>query len=183
MKSLGNTRLFCLAVLFGILVVLGIGAYDRWVRRPPIVANKLTSDIFVTEQIQLADIPALRARGFASIVDLRPDGEVAEQPSAKDVESITIVNHMGFAYVPVLHGEIPDSAVDALNKALSTNSRPVLLYCRSGRRAVRTWSLVEASRAGGMKADVIQATAKAAGQSVDDLLPAIAERIARRQRK
>lgn len=183
MKSLSNTRLFGLAVLVGILLVLGIGSYDRWTRRPPVVTSKLTPDISVAEQIQLADIPALKARGFAAIIDLRPDGEAAEQPASKAVKSIAVENHMGFAYVPVPHGEIPVNAVDALHKALSTSARPVLLYCRSGRRAVRTWSLVEASRSGGRSADAIQAAAKAAGQSVDDLLPAIAQRIALRPKE
>lgn len=180
MKSLSNSRLFGIAVLVGILLVLGMGGYERWGRRPVVVTRTLGGEISVAEQILRDDIPRLKASGFAAIIDLRPDGEADDQPDSKAIESVVVGNRMDFAYVPVPHGEIPDSAVQALSSALSSLPRPVLLYCRSGRRAVRTWSLVEASRAGGQNAEAIQSAAKGAGQSIDDLLPLIAQRIALR---
>ncbi|MFL6657217.1 MAG: beta-lactamase hydrolase domain-containing protein, partial [Massilia sp.] len=90
------------------------------------------------------------------------------------------LNALNFVYIPVPHGAIPDSAVTALGKALANSPGPVLLYCRSGRRAARTWSLVEASRTGGLDAAQIIATVKASGQEVDDLKDALEQRIAAR---
>ena len=52
---------------------------------------------------------------------------------------------------------------------------------RSGSRAARTWSLVEASRKEGMDVDSILAAVKNAGQSADDLKQNIIERIAKRK--
>jgi len=87
---------------------------------------------------------------------------------------------MNFAYVPVPHGDIPAGAVTALARAMAENPKPILLYCRSGRRAARTWSLVEVSRSDGLDAADILAAVKAGGQSAEDLDTAIAARIANR---
>lgn len=54
------------------------------------------------------------------------------------------------------------------------------MYCRSGSRAARTWSLMEASRPGGRSADDILAAVKRSGQGADDLAGAINARIAKR---
>ena len=180
MNAINNKWLFFLSVLLGTTLVLAKSGYDYWTRVPVVVTHRLTADISVTDQIQLNAIPFLKVNGFATIIDLRPDGEAVNQAPSKAVEESAHQNHIEFAYVPVPHGEIPASAVSALNKALTTSPRPILLYCRSGRRAVRTWSLVEASRPDGMDASAIQATAKSSGQSVDDLMPAIAQRIGQR---
>lgn len=180
MKPLSNARLFGLFVLIGMLFVLGMGAYGRWSRRPHVTMHPLAAEVAVTEQIQLSDIPQIATRGYQTLIDLRPDGEAADQPASQAVEAAASASHLKFAYVPVPHGDIPDSAVNALSQALAASPRPILLYCRSGRRAVRTWSLAEASRPHGLDAQAILAAANAAGQSADDLLPAIAQRIARR---
>ncbi|WP_051711454.1 TIGR01244 family sulfur transferase [Andreprevotia chitinilytica] len=175
-----NKWIFGLSVLLGVFIVLGMQVYSRWTQPPQIKINNLTTDISVTEQLKLDVVPQLKAQGFATIIDLRPDGEAADQPAAATVESAARANNVTFAYVPVPHGDIPDAAVAALDKALSTSPRPILLYCRSGRRAARTWSLVEASRPGGLDAAAILAAVKASGQSADDLDTAITQRIAQR---
>ncbi|MFX5521947.1 hypothetical protein ABTD78_22020, partial [Acinetobacter baumannii] len=77
-------------------------------------------------------------------------------------------------------GDIPDRAVTELGQALADKSGEVLLYCRSGRRAARTWSLLEASRPNGLKTQAILAAVKESGQSADDLESAIEQRIRQR---
>lgn len=180
MKFLSNARLFGLFVLIGMLLVLVPNGYEHWTRERRIDAHPLTAGVKVTEQIRLGDVVRIQAAGYKTLIDLRPDGEAADQPSSERVGTLARASDLDFAYVPVPHGDIPDSAVDALSKTLAASPRPVLLYCRSGRRAVRTWSLAEASRPGGLDAPAIVAAAKAAGHTVDDLLPAIARRIAAR---
>jgi uncharacterized protein (TIGR01244 family) len=88
---------------------------------------------------------------------------------------------LDFAYIPVPHGQIPDAAVTALQQQLAKKTGPVLLYCRSGSRAARTWSLVEASRHNGLNAAEILAAVKASQLNADDLEPAIRQRIALRE--
>jgi len=115
------------------------------------------------------------------VIDLRPDGEEPDQPSSDEMRKVAEANHLAFHYVPVSHGEIPDAAVSSLQTALAESPRPVLLYCRSGRRAVRTFSLVEASRPDGPTLPQIIAAASAAGQDVSDLKDSLEARIKARK--
>ncbi|WP_201314865.1 sulfur transferase domain-containing protein [Dyella sp. EPa41] len=174
---------FFIAVLAGATAVMGWAAYQRFAH-PPLpraVPMKLLADgVWVSEQIGPAQLPLLQQDRFAAVVDLRPDGEVAGQPSSSDMADAAARAGLAFSYAPVPHGVIPDQAVSALQKALASQPRPLLLYCRSGRRAARTWALAEASRAGGLDAEAIKRAVLAAGQPVDDLGPDIHARIAAR---
>lgn len=79
------------------------------------------------------------------------------------------------------HESIPDGAVDALGEALSQEARPAVLYCRTGRRAVRLYALEEASRVDGPNTEAILQMVRAAGFSADDLQDTIEQRLAHRR--
>lgn len=179
MKPASSRQVFWVSVLTGVIVTVAWFGFRHWTEPPRLPLDALTPEVWVAEQLQLEAIPKLRGR-FQTIVDLRPDGEAVDQPPSADVAVATRAARMQFFYVPVPHGDIPEEAVAALAKALAASPKPILLYCRSGRRAVRTWSLVEASRQDGLDAKAILAAAKAAGQSVDDLNEAIVSRVSRR---
>lgn len=170
---------FGVAVLAGAALVLGISAMDKFHRRAA-DAREISGGVWVTEQITPRQVAQYKARGFHAVVDLRPDGEDVGQPSSAEVGHAAQRQGLSFAYVPVPHGAIPDTAVDSLAEALTHAERPVLLYCRSGRRAARTWALAEASRPGGLEAVAIEAAVSSAGQAADDLHELIAARIAAR---
>ena len=180
-RRISNKSTFGFSILLGVAFVVGSAGYFHWKQvSPDIKTNQLIRNISVTEQIQLDAIPQLKRQGYATIIDLRPDGEAADQPSSGAVDEAARNNGLHFAYVPVSHGEIPDSAVIALDQAIANSPKPILLYCRSGRRAARTWSLVEASRPNGLDEKAILAAVNASGQSAEDLTPVIAQRIANR---
>lgn len=172
--------IFGAALLAGIGLALAGPVYDRLTRLPPAKVKPLNGDIAVSEQLKPQELPELRERGFRTIIDLRPDGEAIGQASSAEMHQAASATGMQFSYVPVPHGQIPDSAVAALDKALANSSGPVLLYCRSGKRAARTWGLVEASRSSGMDGKAILTAIRASGQSADDLSEDIARRIAQR---
>lgn len=188
MKPFRNSWIFVGALVAGLGGVLGMSAYARLTEPPPaepktistLGVKRLTDTVSVSEQLQVSQVGEVKLRGFATVIDLRPDGEAEGQPTAELVKATAGAHNLSFAYVPVPQGDIPDSAVDALNKAIADSPKPVLLYCRSGKRAARTWSLVEASRPGGSSASEILAAVKASGQSADDLAGAINARIAKR---
>ncbi len=118
--------------------------------------------------------------GIRSVIDLRPDGEAPDQTPAAEMERGAKQWRMEFHYIPVPHETIPDAAVDALSAALGNEIQPTVLYCRSGRRAVRTFALSLASRPDGGALPEILEIVKAAGFSAEDLKDNIEERIARR---
>lgn len=179
-NSIGNGKLFGLSVLLGIVSMVGLVGYNRLFLPPVVVIKQLTPGIWVTEQVKLESVPAL-ASTYGTVIDMRPDGEADDEPSSTVVGNAVQKSQMKFAYVPVPHGDIPDSVVDALAEQLGKAKGPTLLYCRSGRRAARTWALVEASRTAGMSASEIQAVVTASGQSAEDLDAKIKARIANRQ--
>lgn len=84
------------------------------------------------------------------------------------------------SFIPVPHENIPDTAVAALRDALSDHEKPTLLYCHTGRRAVRTFALEEASRPDGPTAEAILKMVSRAGFSADDIANEITERIKNR---
>ena len=163
-------RAFALAALIGAAGAVAIAWNARERGRPHrVVPHALTGDIAVTDQLQLDNVAGVQAQGFATLIDLRPDGEAPDQPTSDDVRLAAGRTGLFFAYVPVPHGDIPSSTVDALARALNATPKPALLYCRTGRRAARTWALVEARRAGGVDAAAIARAVEGAGQSASDI--------------
>lgn len=172
---------FLLAVLTGASIVLVAALARKPESTTPSSARELVAGIWISEQVTMAELIDLKSQGFKSIIDLRPDGEVKDQPSSVAVERAAKENGLAFAYVPVPHGDISSAQVDALAVSLGNVDRPVLLYCRSGRRAARTWALSEASQRSGLGAEAIHAALVSAGQPAHDLAPEISARIAARQ--
>lgn len=187
-------RLFLYSVLAGTTAVLAMAAWSKlqgagMPQRPAVQAPataaqpalKLANGVGVQQQLAPADLAGLRAGGYATVIDLRPDGEVAGQPPSTAMSSAAQAAGLRFRYVPVPHGEIPESAVEGLQRALAEEPGPVLLYCRSGRRAARTWALVEARRVGGLPAEAILEAVRNAGQDAADLRPRIEAAVAARK--
>ncbi len=172
------------AVSAGAALVLAATVHAANVAASPAKLSQLTERFSVAGQVTPDQIADLKARGFTTIVALRPDAEGPDQPSAAQMEAAARSHGMAFAYVPVKAGApIADSAVAALGEAIGATSGKTLLYCRSGSRAARTWGLAEASRPGGADADTIIGAVKASGQSADDLREAISKRVSQRANK
>lgn len=136
------------------------------------------SGIYLTDQLKQSDFPRLRQISIETIVDLRPDGESLDQPSSKVVEQLSKHNGIVFDYIPVPHGEIPADRIDKLSSVLENGKRPILLYCRTGKRALRTFCLAEAGRKKGHTLDEMKTMSEISGFDIEDLLPQIKRRIA-----
>lgn len=192
--AIKNWKIFVFALAAGFLLVLGTSIYQHWqsqlphpiaalpssAQKPPEI-KLLAHDIGVSEQLQPNAMPWLAASHYAAVIDLRPDGEEPDQPGSAVMKQAAEASRLTFHYVPVPHGVVPENAVAGLQAALANSPRPVLLYCRSGRRAARAFSLVEASRVDGPSLDEIITAASAAGQEVSDMKEALEARIAARK--
>jgi len=159
------------------LVVLYIGRPRP--KAVPVLVSEAGS-VYVSSQISLRDIGYLPQYGIHTIIDMRPDGEAPDEPSHFDMERFAKAEGIDFSYIPVPHESIPPATVKELGEVLSASKKPVVLYCRTGRRAVRTFALCEASRHGGPSVDTILGMVKNAGFFAEDLRPEIVSRIAAR---
>ena len=138
----------------------------------------------ITQQISVGQVSLAREMGYEGVVALRPDGEVADQPTAAEIGREAKRLGMVFAYVPVPHGDIPPESVQALKDVLARHAdRRIVLYCRTGRRAARTWGLAEAESPNGLDAREILSSIERIGQDADDLADAIKQRVVARSKR
>lgn len=121
--------------------------------------RKLTDQVFVSPQIDKADLEALCETGVRSIICNRPDGEVANQPTFREISDTAGRLGIETRYIPVDSSGVQDTDVRAFGAALEKMPKPVLAYCRSGTRSAMLWSLSQAATLPASK--ILSATEKA----------------------
>ena len=164
-------------------VALAIAAVAACTGAPPDpnAPRQLTKDVSVSGQITVADVKAMRDKGFKTIVNMRPDSESPAQAKYPELQSAAQAAGLGYGYIPLKKGApIPSTAAEALDSTLKRLPKPMLLFEETPERPAKVWALAEASRPGGLDADAIMQAVKSAGFSADELAPQITKRIAAR---
>ena len=128
--------------------------------------HPLSKDLSVTTQIAVADIAALAAQGFRSIINNRPDAEEAGQPTSATLAAAAKQAGLDYRHIPVVPGQLQDAQVTAFAAALADLPGPVLAFCRTGTRSSTLWALQATG-----SADAILETARAAGYDLSGLRP------------
>lgn len=103
--------------------------------------RQLTPQLSVSPQIDAADLPALVAAGFRSVINNRPDGEGADQPPGDELAQAAQRQGLAYRHVPVVSGNYAPEAIEAMARALEALPPPVLAFCRSGTRSTTLWAL------------------------------------------
>ena len=124
--------------------------------------RQLDSTTLVSAQLFPADVPVLRSDGVTMIVNNRPDGEEAGQPTSAEIEAAARAAGLDYRYIPVSSGFSAEQ-VEAMSAALEEAQGPVLAFCRSGTRSTFLWALARAQA--GEDADEL--VRKAAGAGYD----------------
>ena len=100
----------------------------------------LSPEFSISPQILPKDLAAIKSAGFRAIICNRPDSETPDQPAFAEIERAARTNGVEARYVPVdISGVTPDDVND-FAAALTDLPRPVLAYCRSGKRSAALWS-------------------------------------------
>lgn len=138
--------------------------------------RRVSEAFSVSPQIAAGDLAALRDQGFALVINNRPDGEEAGQPSGSEIEEA--VRRAGLAYraIPV-PGGFAEAQVTEMANAIAGASGPVFAFCRSGTRSTLLWALAQAS--GGRDPDAIAADAAGAGYDIAPVRAAVDDLAAR----
>lgn len=121
---------------------------------------ELDDDVSVAGQIRPEDVAALPARGIAMIVNNRPEGEEAGQPSGDEIEAAARAAGLQYREIPIGGGIDPEQIV-SLCAVMEDADGPMLMYCRSGTRSTYLWAF--ARRRQGWERDEIIARAGKAG--------------------
>ena len=108
--------------------------------------RSLTDSYAVSPQISLGDLAAIKAAGFTTVIDNRPDGEIPGELHAAAMQAAAEALGLTFVINPVIGGALTLENVVAQKAALESASGPVLAYCASGNRSSVVWALAHAGK-------------------------------------
>ena len=107
--------------------------------------RQVTEDFAVTGQITAADVPAVKAAGFKTMICNRPDAEDGAMPH-EAIEAAAKAAGLEFRYIPVVSGAITPEDVEKMADALDEVAGPVFAYCRSGARSTNLYMMAKQLR-------------------------------------
>lgn len=120
----------------------------------------LTANFRAAPQIGEADLPALVAAGVRGLINNRPDGEAAGQPTSASLAAAAARAGLAYRHLPVVAGAIDEAQVVAFAQALADMPGPLLAFCRTGNRSAMLWALA-AARDGHPVEEILACTARA----------------------
>jgi len=100
---------------------------------------KLTDCIGVSAQIRPEDVAEIAAAGFCVLINNRPDGEVADQPTSAEIAAAAAAAGMEYHHMPVTAASFPGPDYEAMSDLLDDPARPALAFCRTGTRCANLW--------------------------------------------
>jgi uncharacterized protein (TIGR01244 family) len=130
----------------------------------------LTPDYAVSPQIDLADLPAIKAAGYTTVIDNRPDGEIPPHLHSEAMRAAATAAGLTFVANPVIGGALTMANVQAQAAAIAEATGPVLAYCASGNRSSICWAL---SQAGSRPVDELIGLPARHGYNLEGLRPQI----------
>jgi sulfide:quinone oxidoreductase len=106
----------------------------------------LTNELSVAPQIAAAEVEAIVALGYRSIICNRPDGEGADQPNFVEIERAAQQAGVQAHYQPVISGKVSEDESREFGRLLAALPKPTLAFCRTGTRSTTLWALSESKR-------------------------------------
>ena len=100
---------------------------------------KLTDTVAVAGQISAEQVREIAAAGLRVLVNNRPDGEDAGQPSGAEIEAAALAAGLEYHHLPVTGMNFPGPDVERMAQLLDDSSRPVFAFCRTGTRCTNLW--------------------------------------------
>src|SRR5690606_41314935 len=97
--------------------------------------KRLSDRLSVTPQIDPADMQALAAAGFRSVISNRPDGEEPNQPDWATTERAAHDAGMQARHIPVTPGAITAEDAARFGAAPDELRGPIVRRCRTGPRS------------------------------------------------
>lgn len=103
---------------------------------------KHSPDFATLGQITKDDLLELKAAGFKSVINNRPDGEGgAEQPVNLELQTHAKELGLHYADLPVISGQITPFQVEEFKRLLDTLPKPIAAFCRTGNRSTQLFKM------------------------------------------
>lgn len=104
----------------------------------------LTDTYAVSPQIAIEDLQAVKAAGFTTVIDNRPDAEIPGDLHTAAMRRAAEALGLTFVANPIIGGGMTAANVDAQRDAITAAKGPVFAYCASGNRSSQVWALAHA---------------------------------------
>jgi uncharacterized protein (TIGR01244 family) len=130
----------------------------------------ITPDYAVSPQIEPGDLPAIKAAGYVTVINNRPDGEIPPHLHTAEMQKAAEALGLIFIVNPVIGGALTMDNVTAQGAAIAASNGPVFAYCASGNRCSIVWAL---ANAGKRPADELVGLPARFGYKLDHLRPQI----------
>ena len=104
----------------------------------------LTQDYAVSPQITPEDLAVLKAAGFTTVINNRPDGEIPAPLHGAAMQAAAEALGLTFVINPISPGNFSDQVLATQKAAIDSATGPVFAYCASGNRSSCVWALVSA---------------------------------------
>ena len=129
----------------------------------------VNESIAVAPQITAEDVAAIKAAGYLSIINNRPDGEEYGQPTGDAIARAAEAAGLAYHAIPVTQAGFSHAQIDEMAGAIVAAGGPVLAYCRSGTRSCNLWALAAAKA--GRDPELLVMQGAAAGYDLSALRP------------
>lgn len=133
----------------------------------------VTEAFAVAPQIQPEEIGEL-ARRFGLLINNRPDGEEAGQPTHSEIAAAARDSGVTCHHLPIAGAPTADQ-VRRMRELLQESNGPTLAFCRTGTRSIVAWAAGQALA--GQPLPALEAQARAAGYEVGAPLAALLPRL------
>ena len=131
----------------------------------------LTPTYAVSPQIERADLAAISKAGYTTVINNRPDGEIAEDLHGAALQKAAEALGLSFVSIPLIPGTFSPENIAAQSAAVAASKGPVLAYCASGNRCSIIWAMMNA---GTLPVDDLVGIPARFGYRLDHLRPTLA---------
>ena len=95
----------------------------------------MSHQVSMTGQITPDQVPMIAENGFKTIINNRPDGEEAGQPTSAEIEAAAKAAGLAYKEVSFAGHELNQQHVEAFADFFNQAEQPILLFCRTGNRS------------------------------------------------
>ncbi|AIA74997.1 TIGR01244 family phosphatase [Halomonas sp. XH26] len=127
----------------------------------------LEKGVAITSQLTVEELEHVKAQGFKTVICNCKPGESAEFSGEDAYRFKAEELGLHWVHIPVTPGEYSQADVAAFAKALQQLPRPILAFCRSGKRATHLWAYAKRHTEKCDLAELFSA-AKAAGFDLEE---------------
>ena len=106
--------------------------------------RNLTDRYAVSPQITPGDLAAIKAAGFTTVINNRPDAEIPATLHDNAMRDAAETLGLTFITNPIISGGMTTTNVTIQQSAIAAATGPVFAYCASGNRCSMVWALAHA---------------------------------------